>query len=110
MRIGLNVLALINQQSRRSCRTRLREKPLVSGERDMPHSFANLEYHHFKYSLFRVPGDVHVHMFGMATLSFCDGIRTQEGDVLKIRAVEFGLPLRNFMTIAREEEIEVRQL
>jgi hypothetical protein len=86
------------------------EKPFVSGEANMSHSFANLEYHHFKYGLFRVPGDIHVHMFGTATLSFGDGIRTQEGDVFEIGADGFGLPLRNPLTIAREEEIKVRQL
>jgi hypothetical protein len=76
----------------------------------MSHTFANLEYHHFKYSLFRAPGDVHVHMFGTATLSFADGIRTQEGDVFEIEADGFGLPLRNPLAIAKEVEIEVQQL
>jgi hypothetical protein len=86
------------------------EKPFVSGEANMSHTFANLEYHHFKYNLFRAPGDVHVHMFGTATLSFGDGIRTQEGDVFEIGADDFGLPLRNSLAIAREEEIEIHQL
>ena len=36
----------------------------------MSHSIANLEHHHFKNALFRRPGDVHVHFFGTATLSF----------------------------------------
>ncbi|HMR77883.1 MAG TPA: hypothetical protein PKD61_22390, partial [Polyangiaceae bacterium] len=53
----------------------------LSGEGHMSHSIANLEHHHFKYGLFRQPGDVHVHMFGTATLSFADGIRTGAGDV-----------------------------
>ena len=43
----------------------------------MSHTIANLEHHHFKYGLFRQPGDVHVHMFGTATLSFADGIKTR---------------------------------
>ena len=51
----------------------------------MAHSLANLEYHHFKYPGFRRPGDVHVHFFGTATLSFADGIRTQEGDRFRQR-------------------------
>src|SRR6218665_205758 len=29
------------------------EKPFLSGEANMSHTFANLEYHHFKYNLFR---------------------------------------------------------
>lgn len=86
------------------------EKPFVSGEANMSHTFANLEYHHFKYGLFRAPGDIHVHMFGTATLSFGDGIRTQEGDVFEIGAEGFGLPLRNPLAIAGEEEIVIRQL
>ena len=71
------------------------EKPFLSGEANMSHSFANLEHHHFKYDVFRQPGDVHVHMFGTATLSFADGIRTEPGDVFEIEAAPFGLPLVN---------------
>ena len=86
------------------------EKPFLSGEANMSHTFANLEYHHFKYGLFRQPGDVHVHMFGTATLSFADGIKPQEGDVFEIEVPEFGLALRNPLKIAAEEQISVRQL
>lgn len=71
------------------------EKPFLSGEANMSHSFANLEHHHFKYDVFRQPGDVHVHMFGTATLSVANGIKTEIGDVFEIEAAEFGLPLRN---------------
>jgi hypothetical protein len=71
------------------------EKPFLSGEANMSHSIANLEQHHFKYRLFRRPGDVHVHFFGTATLSFSDGVRTAPGDVFEIDCAEFGRPLRN---------------
>lgn len=71
------------------------EKPFLSGEDNMSHSLANLEHHHFKYDLFRQPGDVHVHFFGTATLSFADGIAVQSGDVFEIACDAFGLPLRN---------------
>lgn len=71
------------------------EKPFLSGEANMSHTYANLEHHHFKYDLFRQPGDLHVHMFGTATLSYADGVRTQTGDVFEIEAAPFGLPLRN---------------
>jgi hypothetical protein len=71
------------------------EKPFLTGEANMSHSLRNLEHHHFKYALFRRPGDVHVHFFGTATLSFADGIRTQEGDTFEIHAPPFRLPLRN---------------
>ncbi|MDC7695884.1 GguC family protein [Asticcacaulis sp. DXS10W] len=71
------------------------EKPFISGEDNMSHTFENLEHHHFKYELFRVPGDVHVHCFGTATASFADGVKTQAGDVFEIDARPFVHPLRN---------------
>lgn len=76
------------------------EKPFLSGEANMCHSLANLEHHHFKYELFRRPGDVHVHFFGTATLSFSDGVRTEPGDVFEIEAQPFILPLRNPLALA----------
>ncbi|WP_386080215.1 AraD1 family protein [Vreelandella sp. F11] len=71
------------------------EKPFLTGEANMAHSLANLEYHHFKYPGFRRPGDVHVHFFGTATLSFADGIKVREGDRFEIQISEFGRALRN---------------
>lgn len=71
------------------------EKPFLTGEANMSHTLANLEHHHFKYAEHRVPGDVHVHYFGTATLSFADGIKTEPGDVFEIEAPGFGRPLRN---------------
>ncbi|MBC3248393.1 FAH family protein [Pseudomonas lurida] len=67
----------------------------LSGQANMCHSLENLEYHHFKYRQFLKPGDVHIHFFGTATLSFADGIRTQAGDVFEISQAEFGAPLVN---------------
>jgi hypothetical protein len=86
------------------------EKPFVSGEANMSHTIANLEHHHFKYPVFRQPGDVHVHMFGTATLSFADGIKTQPGDIFEIEATPFGLPLRNPLEIAAPTPVEIRML
>lgn len=76
------------------------EKPFLSGEANMSHTIANLEHHHFKYDLFRQPGDVHVHMFGTATLSVADGIKPEAGDVFEISAPDFGLPLANPLAVA----------
>ena len=76
------------------------EKPFLSGEANMLHTLANLEHHHFKYALFRQPGDVHVHMFGTATLSFAEGLKPQAGDVFEIAVDAFGLPLRNTLAEA----------
>ena len=90
------------------------EKPFLSGEANMSHSFANLEHHHFKYPLFRQPGDLHVHMFGTATLSFADGVQTRDGDIFEIEAEPFGLPLRNTLAYtplgAPEQRTEIRTL
>ncbi len=71
------------------------EKPFLTGEGNMSHTIANLEYHHFKYDCFRVPGDIHIHFFGTATLSIADGIATENGDVFEIEAKPFGAALRN---------------
>jgi hypothetical protein len=76
------------------------EKPFLSGEANMSHTIANLEHHHFKYDIFRQPGDVHVHFFGTATLSFADGIKTQAGDQFEIEVADFGLPLTNLLAFA----------
>lgn len=86
------------------------EKPFLSGEANMSHSLANLEYHHFKYGLFRQPGDVHVHMFGTATLSFADGVKPESGDVFEIEAADFGLPLRNPLKVGKAEKVAVKPL
>ena len=86
------------------------EKPFLSGEDCMSHTIANLEHHHFKYRPFRRPGDVHVHMFGTATLSFADGISARDGDVFEISAAEFGLPLRNPLRTDQPETVTIRAL
>ncbi|MDN3522154.1 AraD1 family protein [Halomonas ramblicola] len=76
------------------------EKPFLTGEANMAHSLANLEHHHFKYPGFRRPGDVHVHFFGTATLSFADGIQPRDGDRFEIALAAFGRPLRNPLRVA----------
>jgi hypothetical protein len=86
------------------------EKPFLSGEENMSHSFANLEAHHFKYDVFRQPGDVHVHFFGTATLSFSEGITTQVGDEFEIEAAPFTLPLRNALAQADAQAVTVKAL
>jgi hypothetical protein len=77
------------------------EKPFLTGEANMSHTIANLEYHHFKYDAFRRPGDLHIHFFGTATLSIADGIVTEDGDVFEIEAPPFGAPLRNRLKTVR---------
>ncbi len=86
------------------------EQPFLTGEANMSHTIANLEAHHFKYPYFRRPGDVHVHCFGTATLSFAAGIRTEAGDVFEISAPPFGLPLTNPLAIGEQERVRIRRL
>ena len=86
------------------------EKPFLSGEENMAHTIANLEAHHFKYALFRRPGDLHVHFFGTATLSFSAGVQTQKGDVFEIESEPFGLALRNRLGLAKAPKAKMRVL
>lgn len=89
-------------------RRTLWEKHFSTGELNMAHSIANLEHHHFKYGLFRRPGDVHIHFFGTATLSFSDNVALREGDVFEIEAAPFTMPLRN--PLGRAAAVETRIL
>jgi hypothetical protein len=76
------------------------EKAFVSGEQNMSHTIANLEYHHFKYPLFNRAGDVHIHFFGTATLSFADGISVQPGETFEVESAAFGPALRNKLAVS----------
>jgi hypothetical protein len=86
------------------------EKPFLTGEANMSHWIRNLEHHHFKYELFRRPGDLHVHFFGTATLSFADGVKANGGDVFEIEAQPFTLPLRNPLKIVAAPRPNLRVL
>ncbi|HVZ29120.1 MAG TPA: FAH family protein, partial [Asticcacaulis sp.] len=86
------------------------EKPFISGEDNMSHTIANLEHHHFKYGLFRQPGDVHVHCFGTATASFADGVKTKDGDVFEITAEPFEFGLRNPVRVSSAETVTLKTL
>jgi hypothetical protein len=60
--------------------------------------------------LFRRPGDIHVHFFGTATLSFSEGIATKAGDIFEIEAAPFTLPLRNPLAIDAPVPVAVTAL
>jgi len=83
-----------------------------TGEAEMCHSLRNLEHHHFKFEGHRRPGDVHVHFFGTDCLSFGDGIRLEDGDVMQVSFQGFGRPLRNPLHVAKSAStlIEVNSL
>ena len=86
------------------------ESEFLSGETHMAHAIGNLEHHHFKHGQFRRPGDVHVHFFGAAVLSFSQGVRTAHGDVFEIEADAFRLPLRNALGRTAGAPVAVRAL
>ena len=75
-------------------------KSFRSGEAEMCHSLQNIEHHHFKFEAHRRPGDVHVHFFGTNCLSFSDGIRLRQGDVMQVAPEGFGRPLCNPVRVA----------
>jgi hypothetical protein len=86
------------------------EKPFLSGEANMSHTIANLEHHNFKYDIFRQPGDLHVHFFGTATLSFSEGVKTEPGDIFEISAAPFKLPLVNQLAVAADVPVTIKAL
>ena len=88
------------------------EREIATGEREMCHSVANIEHHHFKFEAHRRPGDVHVHYYGAHSLSFADHVLLAEGDVMAIQFGGFGRALRNSVTIAspQREPVVVQPL
>jgi hypothetical protein len=84
-----------------------------TGEKNMCHSLANLEHHHFKFEGHRRPGDVHVHFFGAHSLSFGDGVVLEDGDWMNVRYDGFGRALRNPIQMEstdRNRQMVVRSL
>ncbi len=79
------------------------EEDVLSGESNMSHSIANLEHYHFRYDMFRRPGDLHAYFFGAAVLSYAAGVKTAPGDEFEIEAPAFGKALRNRMELAPDE-------
>jgi hypothetical protein len=49
-------------------------------------------------------------MFGTATLSFADGVRTEPGDVFEISEPQFGLPLTNSVAWDKAEKVKIKAL
>jgi hypothetical protein len=85
---------------------------VVTGEKNMSHTLANLEHHHFKHAEHRHPGDAHVFFFGADAFSFGEGIALSDEDVMEIELPGFGRPLRNPVKIHRvvQKLVSVGQL
>jgi hypothetical protein len=73
------------------------EEEFLSGESHMSHSIGNLEHYHFRYPMFRRPGDLHAYFFGADAMSFASKVTTEVGDEFEIESPTFGKPLRNRM-------------
>lgn len=69
--------------------------PIRTGEKNMAHSLANLEYHHFKYADHHQPFQAHVHFFGADAFSFGAGVRLADGDEMQVHWQGLGRPLSN---------------
>ncbi|MBB3930229.1 hypothetical protein GGR25_001268 [Kaistia hirudinis] len=86
------------------------EGEFLSGEKNMSHSVRNLEHYHFRYDIFRRPGDLHAYFFGAPLLSCANGVTTQSGDQFEIDVPDFGRPLRNRMVAVPDKTFVVRPL
>ncbi|WP_180538536.1 AraD1 family protein [Nevskia soli] len=85
---------------------------IFTGEKNMSHTLANLEHHHFKYPQHRRAGHVHIHFLGADAFSFGEGVQLQDGDEMVVAWSGFGRPLRNRLRKETEPErlVEVRTL
>lgn len=79
------------------------QEEVLLGEANMSHSIANLEHYHFRYRMFRRPGDLHAYFMGAAVLSYGAGVKTRVGDTFEIDVPAFGQPLRNRMEAEADE-------
>jgi len=83
-----------------------------SGQKNMSHNLANLEYHHFKYDSHRIPLQAHVHFFGADAFSFGSKLKLEDGDKMKVQWNGLGRALENTVRIAEDpaEPIVITQL
>jgi hypothetical protein len=79
-------------------------REIKTGEKNMSHSLANLEHHHFKYAAHRRAGDVHIHFYGADAFSFGEGVALKNGDVMVVEWKGFGRPLRNPIRIDQSKD------
>jgi hypothetical protein len=83
---------------------------LKSGEDYMSHSLRNMEYHHFKYDMHRIPGDLHLHYFGTSQLSFSSrNWKFNSGDKIRIQSPEFKGFLINSVLKVKPVNFEIKK-
>ena len=74
-----------------------------TGQQNMCHNLANLEFHHFKYDSHRIPFQSHVHFYGADAFSFCNKILLEEGDQMTVAWEGMGRALVNYLEIEKEK-------
>ena len=85
--------------------------PIKSGEEYMSHSLSNIEYHHFKYDIHRLPGDLHLHYFGTSQLSYSTrDWKFKSGDKIIISSEEFDGSLKNEVKKVNSKEFNIRKV
>ena len=85
--------------------------PIKSGEEYMAHSLSNMEYHHFKYDIHRLPGDLHLHYFGTSQLSYSTrDWKFKSGDKIIISSEEFDGSLKNEVKKVDSKEFNIRKV
>ena len=84
--------------------------PIKSGEEYMSHSLSNMEYHHFKYDIHRLPGDLHLHYFGTSQLSYSTrDWKFNTGDKIIISSNEFEGSLKNEVKKVNSKNFNIRK-
>lgn len=88
------------------------ESVATTGESNMAHSLANLEYHHFKYEGHRMPLQVHVHYLGTNAFSYSIKLLLQDKDVMTVQWDDMGRALQNPIKISSETEklVEIKSI
>ncbi|EAZ82940.1 AraD1 family protein [Algoriphagus machipongonensis] len=70
-----------------------------TGQKNMCHNLANLEFHHFKYESHRIPLQAHVHFYGADAFSFGNNVTLQKGDIMSVHWNNLGRSLENPIAI-----------
>ncbi len=77
-----------------------------TGQKNMCHNLANLEFHHFKYDSHRIPLQAHVHFYGADAFSFGNKILLENGDSMSVVWNGMGRALVNPIAIVSPENPE----
>ncbi|WPR77055.1 AraD1 family protein [Algoriphagus sp. NG3] len=77
-----------------------------TGQKNMCHNLANLEFHHFKYDSHRIPLQAHVHFYGADAFSFGNKILLENGDSMSVVWNGMGRALVNPIAVVSPDNPE----